>query len=331
LIKFIDARDDLSVQVHPDDNITDENGHPLGKTEMWYIIEADEGAELIYGLNDNITESDFAQMVANGDFASALKRVQVKSGECYFMPAGQVHAIGKGILLAEIQQNSDTTYRLYDYGRLDKDGKPRELHIEKALKVIKEGNIVNHDIGTINDQYFVYVAAIGTFTSVSYDTKQKNKKVLGRLAYVLNGLNDVINPSLFKVKLTTEDGSKYEIESPLVLVVNSISVGGIPFNKSGHLNDGKFDIIIVKKHIGKGLIAIFNTFILGVKRSKITKYYEIIRSSKFEFEIDDNITWALDGQRGMSGPVKIENKHNHLQIFVPFKYNKPKSKYLKNK
>lgn len=204
-------------------------------------------------------------------------------------------------------------------------------NIKKALKVIKEGNIVNHDIGTINDQYFVYVAAIGTFTSVSYATKQKNKKVLGRLAYVLNGLNDVINPSLFKVKLTTEDGRKYEIESPLVLVVNSISVGGIPFNKSGHLNDGKFDIIIVKKHIGKGLIAIFNTFILGVKRSKITKYYEIIRSSKFEFEIDDNITWALDGQRGMSGPVKIENKHNHLQIFVPFKYNKPRSKYLKNK
>lgn len=138
LIKFIDARDDLSVQVHPDDNITDENGHPLGKTEMWYIIEADKGAELIYGLNDNITEADFAQMVANGDFASALKRVQVKSGECYFIPAGQVHAIGKGILLAEIQQNSDTTYRLYDYGRLDKDGKPRELHIEKALKVIKK-------------------------------------------------------------------------------------------------------------------------------------------------------------------------------------------------
>ena len=138
LIKFIDARDDLSVQVHPDDNVTDENGHSLGKTEMWYIIEADEGAELIFGLRDDVSKEKFEELVRRGDFEIALKRVKVKPGDCYFIPAGQVHAIGKGILLAEIQQNSDTTYRLYDYGRLDKDGNPRELHIEKALSVIKK-------------------------------------------------------------------------------------------------------------------------------------------------------------------------------------------------
>lgn len=138
LIKFIDARDDLSVQVHPDDNVTDENGHSLGKTEMWYIIEADKGSELIYGLRDDVSEQRFEELVRRGDFENALNRVKVKAGDCYFIPAGQVHAIGKGILLAEIQQNSDTTYRLYDYGRLDNNGKQRELHIEKALSVIKK-------------------------------------------------------------------------------------------------------------------------------------------------------------------------------------------------
>ncbi len=137
LIKFIDARDKLSVQVHPDDDITDTNGLPLGKTEMWYIIEADENAHIIYGLYDNVSKDDFSEMLKNKSFSSALKKVPVKQGDCFFIPAGQVHAICEGILLAEIQQNSDTTYRLYDYDRLDKNGKPRELHTKMALKVMK--------------------------------------------------------------------------------------------------------------------------------------------------------------------------------------------------
>ncbi|MBQ4067049.1 MAG: class I mannose-6-phosphate isomerase [Clostridia bacterium] len=137
LIKFIDANDRLSVQVHPDDDITDESGNPLGKTEMWYIIEAEEGSHLIYGINDGTTVEEFACRVNSDDFEGLLKKVEVKAGDCFFIPAGQVHAIGEGILLAEIQQNSDTTYRLYDYGRLDKNGKSRELHTEKALSVIK--------------------------------------------------------------------------------------------------------------------------------------------------------------------------------------------------
>ncbi len=146
LIKFIDACDKLSVQVHPDDNVTDENGYPLGKTEMWYIIDAAEGAHIIYGISDNVTLPEFEENIKNGNLNSCLKEVYVKPGDCYFIPAGQVHAIGKGILLAEIQQNSDTTYRLYDYDRLDKDGNPRELHIKKALNVIKafSGNEIDH-------------------------------------------------------------------------------------------------------------------------------------------------------------------------------------------
>ncbi len=140
LIKFIDAHNKLSVQVHPDDDITDINGTPLGKTEMWYIIEADDNAHIIYGLCDNISIDDFSEMVQKNDFSSGLRKVPVKRGDCFFIPAGQVHAICEGILLAEIQQNSDTTYRLYDYGRLDKSGKPRELHTEMALKVTKARN-----------------------------------------------------------------------------------------------------------------------------------------------------------------------------------------------
>ncbi len=137
LIKFIDANDRLSVQVHPDDDITDENGTPLGKTEMWYIIDCDKDSHIIYGLEDGLTLEDYEKNVRNGEFSVGMKKVYVKPGDCYFIPAGQVHAIGKGILLAEIQQNSDTTYRLYDYGRLDKEGNPRELHVDKALSVIR--------------------------------------------------------------------------------------------------------------------------------------------------------------------------------------------------
>lgn len=137
LIKFIDAHDDLSVQVHPDDNVTDGNGTPLGKTEMWYIIDADKDSHIIYGLSDGVSVEEFEENVRMGDFSSGMKKVPVKPGDCFFIPAGQVHAICKGILLAEIQQNSDTTYRLYDYDRTDKNGNRRELHVDKALNVIK--------------------------------------------------------------------------------------------------------------------------------------------------------------------------------------------------
>lgn len=137
LIKFIDANDKLSVQVHPDDNIKDPNGTSLGKTEMWYIIDAEKDSHIIYGLCDGITKESFAEMVHSNNFEKALRSVPVKPGDCFFIPAGQVHAICEGILLAEIQQNSDTTYRIYDYGRLDKNGLPRQLHTSEALGVIR--------------------------------------------------------------------------------------------------------------------------------------------------------------------------------------------------
>lgn len=139
LIKFIDAAQDLSVQVHPYNDYAEKSG----KTEMWYIIDCEPGAKLVYGLNDNYTREQLQNLIECGRFEECLNYVEVKPGDVYFIPAGLVHAIGAGILIAEIQQNSDTTYRFYDYNRLGADGKPRELHIQQALDVcIKTKN--NH-------------------------------------------------------------------------------------------------------------------------------------------------------------------------------------------
>ncbi len=134
LIKFIDAKSDLSVQVHPDDAYAKEHENSYGKTEAWYILDCDEGAQLIYGFNKHLTRDEFRASIENNTFLEHVNKVNVKKGDVFFINAGTLHAIGGGILLAEVQQNCNTTYRVYDYGRLV-DGKPRELHIEKALDV----------------------------------------------------------------------------------------------------------------------------------------------------------------------------------------------------
>ncbi len=136
LIKFIDACDRLSIQVHPSDEYSLKNENEYGKTEVWYIVEAEEGAELVFGLSKDYTKEAFDKAVAENSVENLLNRVKVKAGEVYFIPSGLVHAIGAGILIYEIQQNSNVTYRVYDYGRLGKDGKPRETHVEKAKDVI---------------------------------------------------------------------------------------------------------------------------------------------------------------------------------------------------
>ena len=135
LIKIIDAKDDLSVQVHPDNEYAMRVENEYGKTECWYILDCDEGAELIYGFNRDISSEEFKNRITDNTFLETVNKVKVKKGDLFFIEAGTLHAIGKGILLAEIQQNSNTTYRVYDYGRLGADGKPRDLHIEKAIDV----------------------------------------------------------------------------------------------------------------------------------------------------------------------------------------------------
>ena len=137
LVKFIDAADRLSVQVHPDDAYAARVENDRGKTEMWYIVDADEDAEIICGLADGIDNTAFCNALQKGELMSVLKTQKVRGGETYFIPAGLPHAIGKGILIAEIQQNCDLTYRVYDYDRRGADGTLRQLHIDKACDVIR--------------------------------------------------------------------------------------------------------------------------------------------------------------------------------------------------
>ena len=135
LIKLIDARDNLSLQVHPDDAYAAINENQNGKTEMWYILDCEENAKLIYGLNRDVTREELEKAIKDNTVLSLCNEVSVKKGDVFFIEAGTLHAVGKGILLAEVQQSSNVTYRVYDYGRLQ-NGKPRELHIQKALDVL---------------------------------------------------------------------------------------------------------------------------------------------------------------------------------------------------
>ena len=136
LIKFIDARDDLSIQVHPTDEIAHRQGRERGKTEMWYLMPSEPDATLLCGLRKQITPEEYKQMVSEKTIVDAIARYPVKEGDCFFLPAGRIHAIGSGCFLAEIQQTSDVTYRIYDFDRHDDLGRPRELHTELAAESI---------------------------------------------------------------------------------------------------------------------------------------------------------------------------------------------------
>lgn len=137
LIKLIDAKENLSVQVHPDNEYALSVEGEYGKTEMWYIVDCDPGAELLYGFKSNIDKEEFERRIKDNTLLEVTNSVPVHKGDVFFIEAGTLHAIGKGILIAEIQQNSNTTYRIYDYGRVGADGKPRQLHVEKAVEVTK--------------------------------------------------------------------------------------------------------------------------------------------------------------------------------------------------
>ncbi len=136
LIKFIDAKQSLSLQVHPDDTYALANEGEFGKTEMWYVVGAEKGSQLLCGLKNKVDKTYFAEMVNENNLTAVCNYIDVKKGDTVLIPAGTLHAIGAGLLIAEVQQNSDVTYRVSDYGRLGADGKPRELHLKKALNVI---------------------------------------------------------------------------------------------------------------------------------------------------------------------------------------------------
>nr|WP_317359948.1 type I phosphomannose isomerase catalytic subunit [uncultured Tyzzerella sp.] len=137
LIKFIDAKEALSIQVHPDNEYALKNENDFGKTEMWYVIDAEPDAKLIYGFKEDITKEQFKNAIETNTLEKLVNEVDVKGGDVFFITPGTMHAIGKGIVIAEIQQRSNVTYRIYDFGRVGADGKTRELHIDKALDVTK--------------------------------------------------------------------------------------------------------------------------------------------------------------------------------------------------
>lgn len=172
LTKLIDAKKDLSIQVHPSNKYAMEHEHQYGKTEMWYILDAEPGAFLYYGFRHEITKEEFAARIENNTLTEVLNAVPVKKGDVFFIPSGTLHAIGKGILIAEIQQNSNVTYRIYDYGRLGADGKPRALHVPQAKAVTQlRPPRTDYDFGghLARCEYFTVDRLDGDFTDLCDD------------------------------------------------------------------------------------------------------------------------------------------------------------------
>lgn len=247
LIKLIDAKDKLSVQVHPDDEYALKNEGEYGKTEMWYVVDCEEGAELIYGFNREVEKQEFEQRIKDNTLSEICNYVPVKKGDVFFISAGTLHAIGEGILIAEVQQNSNTTYRVSDYGRLGADGKPRELHIEKALDVTERnvatvpygnvGKVENTSFGSVRDlaecelftsklislngetdifceESFVSLVTLDGELSINYNN-QTIKATKGSSVFVPAGLNVTIKgKETFKntVKLDVEPHKNAEIK-----------------------------------------------------------------------------------------------------------------------
>ncbi|HPD94313.1 MAG: class I mannose-6-phosphate isomerase [Bacteroidales bacterium] len=164
LIKLIDANDTLSIQVHPNDAVASERHHAYGKTEMWYVISAQSDAKIYCGFNRDLTAAEYKSALDSKSLKDVLNADKVETGDVFYIPAGRVHAIGKGVMLAEIQQTSDVTYRIYDWDRVGLDGKPRELHTDLALDVIdfkktenpkyKAPNLLNKTSELVHCPYF---------------------------------------------------------------------------------------------------------------------------------------------------------------------------------
>ncbi len=207
LIKFIDANDKLSIQIHPNDELAGKRHNSYGKTEMWYIIQADKGSELIIGFNRNIDKETYLQHLKNKSLQEILNTEPVKEGDVFFLPAGRVHAIGSGILLAEIQQTSDVTYRIYDFDRRDNSGNFRELHTELALDAIDYGFYSNYRTNyVIQDNQPSELISCKYFTTNMLNLSEITKKDIAQLdCFVIymciDGSGKIISPGNTEVSL----------------------------------------------------------------------------------------------------------------------------------
>lgn len=230
LFKLIDANDDLSIQVHPNDEIAKKRHNTFGKTEMWYVLDTSKDAHLIIGFNENTEKETYIKAVEKGEVENLLQKIPVHKGDVFFIPAGLVHAIGKGVTVAEIQQSSDITYRIYDYKRRDDKGNERELHTEQAVDVInfnasknpklkyqiednKTSKLINSDYFTVNilpfdkniekdysliDSFVAYMCLEGNFNVVYNNSTIQVKK----------GETVMIPASLKKINLLPFEKSK---------------------------------------------------------------------------------------------------------------------------
>ncbi|MDE6189167.1 MAG: class I mannose-6-phosphate isomerase [Clostridia bacterium] len=174
LIKFIDSKDDLSIQVHPSDEYALKNEGEFGKTEMWYVVECDKGSGVYCGFKEPIDKSTLEKALNDGNITDYLNYIEVKKGDCLFIPSGTVHAICGGLLICEVQQNSSLTYRLFDYNRTDKQGNRRELHIDKALQVTDTSKVVKVNENSVKiDDNALRLAQCKYFTVEELTTKDE--------------------------------------------------------------------------------------------------------------------------------------------------------------
>ena len=232
LIKFIDARDSLSVQVHPDDLLAKKRHNSFGKTEMWYVVHAAQGAFLYSGFARPMTPEEYVRSIEEDTFINYLQRYEVKSGDVFFLPAGRVHAIGAGCFIAEIQQTSDITYRIYDYNRKDADGNPRELHVDWAKDAIDYTVYPDYKLNYIPGQQTIQplVACPYFITNLIEGRKddfiQTTRSDSFSIYIVLEG----------KLKLTDENGYSVDIrQGETVLLPAENRLTTLIFNENGKL------------------------------------------------------------------------------------------------
>ena len=172
LTKFIDAKNNISIQVHPSNEYALEHEHQYGKTEMWYVLDCEPGAFLYYGFDHEISREELEERIRNNTLTEVLNAVPVKKGDCFFIPSGTLHAICKGVVVVEVQQNSNVTYRVYDYGRVGADGKPRALHVKQALEVMRRTPPEQHDFSPhlAKCDYFTVDVVAGGYTGTADET-----------------------------------------------------------------------------------------------------------------------------------------------------------------
>lgn len=224
LVKFIDAAQDLSVQVHPDDELAQKRHSSNGKTEMWYVLDAEKGSGILSGFATAVTQEQYKSMVANQTILKALKRYEVFPGDLFYLPAGRIHGIGAGVFIVEIQQSSDTTYRIYDFDRKDKDGKLRELHTELAVDAIDysiqgEERIYYKSPGSVSQNVWehAFEAVRCNYFSTSV-IRLENKETSGGLQEVKEFVCDYAHLDSFVILVCTKG-------EPTLTYTNSCDLG----------------------------------------------------------------------------------------------------------